>query len=122
MIGLQYLLSVKYLLEHKALHTLSSISSPPDNTHFSSHVKESSEAWSPKLRKCFNGTAVFISLTVPSAATLPIRFVLYLNDELPVVFAFALLSISYLLSWHKLPEVSEYFSLYSIEFYLCIPV
>ena len=97
------------------MHPLASISSPPDNTHFSSHVKESSEAWSPK---CFNGTAVFIFLTVPSAATLPIRFVLYLNHELSVVFAFALLSISYLLRWHKLPEVSEY----SIEFYLCIPV
>ena len=75
-----------------------------------------------KLLKYFNGTAIFTSsffLFAPSATVLLIRFALYLNEgALSSLITFALATISSLLKFHKLPEVSEELSLYLIKLYI----
>ena len=75
-----------------------------DNIHFLLHVTSSSALQLINgisndlqiLLKYFNGTAISEFITVsfaPSAATLPIRLDLYLNDEELSAFTLALLSV-----------------------------
>ena len=57
----------------------------------------------------FSGTMILTLFFVPAWLRLPIRFALYLNKgALLSLVTSALLSISYLLNCHKLPEVSVY--------------
>ena len=61
-----------------------------------------------KLLKYFNGTAIFTPFFIPLLSVLPIRFALFLNEgALSSLVISALLIISSLLKFHKLPEVSE---------------
>ena len=64
-----------------------------------------------KLLKYFNGTAIFAPFFIPPFRMVPIKFYLYLKDQLYVLtlerfplFSFGCLS---LLNCYKLPEVSE---------------
>ena len=87
-----------------------------DNIQFSYHFNESSilqlingiSKDLQKLLKYFNGIAIFTPFFLPLFSVLPIRFALYLNEgALLSLVTSALLIISSLLKFHKLPEVSE---------------
>ena len=61
-----------------------------------------------KLLKYFNGTAIFTPLFVPLFPVLPIRLVLYLNEEaLLSLVTSALSTLSSLLKFYEPPEVSD---------------
>ena len=72
-----------------------------------------------KLLKYFSGRAIFTPFFVLFVSVLLIRFALYLNEgALSSLITFALATISSLLKFHKLPEVSEELSLYLIKLYI----
>ena len=99
-----------------------------DRIQLGSHVNESSilqlindiSKDLQRLLKYFGGTTIFTSFFIPIFSVWPIRFDLYLNDDelfgiwLSSTAKSTFPSISSLLNCHKLPEVSEYLSLYSI--------
>ena len=97
------------------------------NPQFSLHVNERSilqlinglSSDLQKLLKYFSGTTIFTPsfffLFAPSATVLPIRFDLYLKDVELLLVKLIFSIISSLLNCHKLPEVSEQLSLYTIK-------
>ena len=61
-----------------------------------------------KLLKYFNGIAIFTPFLIPLFSVLPIILALYLNEgELLALVTSELLTLSSLLKFHKLPDVSE---------------
>ena len=86
-----------------------------DNRHSSYHPNENSILQLingisndlEKLLKYFNGTAIFTPFFMPLFPVLPIIFDLYLNDDELSTVKLTSPSISPLLKFHKLPEVSE---------------
>ena len=76
-----------------------------------------------KLRRYFNGTTIFVffkKLFPPSASDVfPARAALYVNYwELSILKLSLLTGTLRLLNCHKLPDISEWLSLYSIKLYI----
>ena len=103
---------------------------PIMNTHSAYHSIESSTLTINLqiLLKYFNGTANFARFSLlfaPSATVLLIILDFYLNEGALLSAKFVLTLSTFnssLLNCHKLPEVSEYLSLYSIKLYIGISI